>query len=146
MIHDNEASVRQAYHAAEGNVLDVAGFVNLFTADGVFNLGHGGFGAGGESFRGEHLGDLLVRGKSYFPDIHRELHRVNVSGDLVTAELLIQATFSGPMETPAGVIQPTGAKINVPCADLWYMRDGKIAMFNCYLMLDVMRAQMAAKG
>ena len=39
-----------------------------------------------------------------FPDVHRELHRVNVMGDVVAIELAIQGTFRGPMETPAGVI------------------------------------------
>ena len=37
MTHDNEAIVRHAYHAAEGDALDVAGFVGGFTDDGVFN-------------------------------------------------------------------------------------------------------------
>jgi hypothetical protein len=30
MTYDNEAIVRHAYHTAEGNVLDVAGFVGSF--------------------------------------------------------------------------------------------------------------------
>jgi hypothetical protein len=34
-------------------------------------------------------------------------------GDVVAIELSIQGTFRGPMETPAGVIQPTGAKVNI---------------------------------
>jgi hypothetical protein len=37
MAPDNEAVVRHAYHTAEGNVLDVAGFVASFIQDGVFN-------------------------------------------------------------------------------------------------------------
>jgi hypothetical protein len=35
MTTDSEAIVRHAYHAAEGNVMDVNGFVNLFAHDGV---------------------------------------------------------------------------------------------------------------
>ena len=34
---DNEAIVRRTYHTAEGNVLDIAGWVGSFTEDGVFN-------------------------------------------------------------------------------------------------------------
>jgi len=48
------------------------------------------------------------------PDVHRELHRVNVLGDVVAIELSIRGTFLGPFETPAGVIQPTGAKTSRP--------------------------------
>ena len=40
-----------------------------------------------------------------FPDVHRELHRVNMLGDVVSIELSIQGTFLGAFETPAGVIQ-----------------------------------------
>jgi len=34
---DTEALVRRAYHLAEGDVLDVQGFIDLFAEDGVFN-------------------------------------------------------------------------------------------------------------
>jgi hypothetical protein len=51
-------------------------------------------------------------------------------------------TFLGPLVTPAGTIQPTGAKVDGPCADFWYLRDGKIVRFDCYIMFDTMRAQM----
>jgi ketosteroid isomerase-like protein len=145
MTYDNEAIVRHAYRTAEGNVLDVAGFVGSFANDGVINLGHAGMepgGVGQESYRGEHLGDLVLSIAKYFPDIHRELHRVNVLGDMVAVELSIQGTFLGPLETPAGIVQPTGAKVDGPCADFWYLRDGKIERFDCYIMFDTMRAQM----
>jgi ketosteroid isomerase-like protein len=142
--YDNEAIVRHAYHTAEGNVLDVAAFVGGFAKDGVINLGHAGVkpGVGLESYRGEHLGELVLSIAKYYPDIHRELHRVNVLGDAVAVELSIQGTFLGPLQTPAGIIQPTGAKVDGPCADFWYLRDGKIVRFDCYIMFDIMRAQM----
>jgi ketosteroid isomerase-like protein len=140
---DNEAIVRHAYHTAEGSVLDVAGFVGLFADDGVINLGHAGIEPLGlESYRGDQLGDLVLSIAKYYPDVHRELHRVNVLGDMVAVELSIQGTFLGPLQTPAGIIQPTGAKVDGPCADFWYLRDGKIERFDCYIMLDTMRAQM----
>ena len=49
MTTDTEALVRRAYHLAEGDVLDVQGFIDLFTEDGVFN-GIGGV-SGQESYR-----------------------------------------------------------------------------------------------
>jgi ketosteroid isomerase-like protein len=137
VTHDNEAIVRAAYQAAEGDVLDVAGFIGSFAEDGVFNNV-----VGQESYRGEHLGDLVLGMARMVPDVHRELHRVNVLGDVVAVELSIQGTFLGPLETPAGVVQPTGAKIDVPTADFWYLRDGKIETFNCYVGISLMLAQM----
>ena len=76
------------------------------------------------------------------PDVHRELHRVNVLGDVVAIELSIRGTFLGPFETPAGVIQPTGAKLDIPCGDFWYVRDGKIQEFNCHIGMTTMFAQL----
>ena len=137
MTHDNEAIVRHAYHAAEGTVLDVAGFVGSFAEDGVFNDV-----VGQESYRGEQLGDVVLRMAKLLPDVHRELHRVTVLGDVVAVELSIQGTFLGPLDTPAGIVQPTGAKIDAPTADFWYVRDGKIETFNCYVGYSTMFAQM----
>jgi len=145
MTYDNEAIVRHAYHTAEGSVQDVAGFVGSFAEDGVINMGHAGQefgGVGQESYRGEQLGELVLSIAKLFPDVHRELHRVNVLGDTVAVELSIQGTFLGPLETPAGIVQPTGAKIDVPTADFWYLRDGKIERFDCYVMSSTMFAQM----
>ena len=55
--------------------------------------------------------------EALMPGVHRELHRVNVLGDVVAIEVSIQGTFLGPFERPAGVIQPTGAKLDIPTAD-----------------------------
>jgi ketosteroid isomerase-like protein len=139
MNHDNEAIVRRAYQTAEGNVLDVARFVGSFAENGVFNDI-----VGQESYRGEQLGDVLIRMATLLPDVHRELHRVTTLGDVVAVELSIQGTFLGPLETPAGIVEPTGTKIDVPTADFWYLRDGKIETFNCYVGYSLMFAQMGA--
>ena len=137
MPYDSEAIVRSAYHTAEGSVLDTRGWIDSFTEDGVFNNV-----TGEESYRGEHLKDVLIAFAKMFPDVQRELYRVNVLGDVVAIELAIQGTFRGAMETPAGVIQPTGAKVNIPCADFFYLRNGKIERFDCYPALDIMLKQM----
>ncbi|MFE2960095.1 ester cyclase [Nocardia tengchongensis] len=136
-MNTTEAVVRAAYRAAEGNVLDVQGFKDLFAEDGVFNNV-----VAGESYRGEHLGDLVVFMGQLAPDIHRNLHRFHVMGNLVAVELTIEGTFAGPFQTPAGTIQPTGAKLSIPTADFWYIEDGKIKEFNCYVGVSVMLAQL----
>jgi ketosteroid isomerase-like protein len=137
---DSEALVRRAYHMAQGDVLNIQGFIDLFAEDGVFN-GIGGV-SGQESYRGEHLGDVVAWMGKLLPDVHRELHRVNVLGDVVAIELSIRGTFLGPFETPTGAIQPTGAKLDIPTADFWYVRNGKIQEFNCHVGTTTMFAQM----
>jgi ketosteroid isomerase-like protein len=139
MAYDNEAIVRHAYHLAEGNVLDVAGFVACFTEDGVFDDI-----VGGKLYEGQAIGDTVTWMGNLLPDVHRELRRVTTLGDVVAVELSIQGTFEGPLDTPAGAIQPTGAKIDIPTADFWYMQDGKVKRFNCYVGYVVMYTQMGA--
>ena len=40
------------------------------------------------------------------------------------------------------MIWPTGAKLDIPTADFWYMRDGKIQEFNCHIGTSAMFAQL----
>jgi len=138
MTTDAEALVRRAYHLAEGNVMDVRGFMDLFADDGMLN-------AGGQSYRGEHLGDLVVAQGKMAPDTHRELHRVHAMGNLVAVELSIRGTFSGPLETPTGVRQLTGAKLDIPGADVWYVEGGKIKEFSCNVDRSSMLAQLGVQ-
>jgi hypothetical protein len=133
----NEAIVRAAYRTAEGDVQDLEGWRNAFTEDGVFNDI-----ANGASYTGDRLGDVVTYMASLLPDVHRELLRVHESGNLVVVELLIEGTFLGPLPTPAGPVPPTGAKVSIPTADFFYLRDGKIETFNCYVSMNIMLAQM----
>jgi ketosteroid isomerase-like protein len=145
MTTDAEAVVRRAYHVAEGSVMDVDGWANLYASDGIINLCHSGreFGGDGEVFTGsERIRYFLTHYAETFPDAHRELHRVYALGDMVAVELSIQGTFNGPFEAPQGIIEPNGAKVDIPTADFWYVRDGKIERFDCYIMISAMLAQM----
>ena len=138
MTTDPETIVRRAYHAAEGNVMDVQGFVDLFADDGEIN-------AGTMNFRGEQLGWMVVFLAKFAPDIHRKLHRVVVQDNIVAVELAIRGTFTGPYESPAGVLQPNGAKLDVPGADFWVVEDGKIKQFNCHVSVNILLEQMGVQ-
>ena len=54
-VTDAEALVRRAYHAAEGNVMDLQGFAELFADDGVIH-------AGEKTYRGEELTYMALLG------------------------------------------------------------------------------------
>jgi hypothetical protein len=136
----NLSVVLQAYHDGEGDSLDPQGFRDLFATDGVLN-GIGGVD-GQDSLRGTQLSGLIVFLSQFLPDIHRELKKITVSGDVVCIELSIQGTFLGPFQTPIGPIQPTGAKINFPTADFWYLRRGKVEVFDCHIAFTTMFAQL----
>jgi predicted ester cyclase len=136
----NLAVVLRAYHDGEGNSLDPQGFRDLFAKDGVLN----GIGneEGQTSLRGTQLSGLITFLAQFLPDIHRQLKQITVSGDVVSIELSIQGTFRGPFDTPAGVVQPTGAKIDFPTADFWYLRNGKIEVFDCHIAFTTLFAQL----
>jgi ketosteroid isomerase-like protein len=136
----NLAVVLQAYHDGEGDSLDPQGFMDLFAEDGVLN-GIGGVD-GQDSLRGTQLSGLITLLAQFLPDIHRELKEITVSGDVVCIELSIQGTFLGPFQTPVGTIQPTGAKLDFPTADFWYLRDGKVEVFDCHIAFTTLFAQL----
>jgi predicted ester cyclase len=138
-VRSNEEVVREAYRLAEGNVLDGQGFRAMFTEDGTFNDVPNSL-----TFRGGQIPQALAGLASAFPDIHRELLDVHAIGDVVAVELRIQGTHLGGFPTPVGEIPPTGNRIDVPTADLWYLREGKIETFNCYNAANVWLAQLGA--
>jgi hypothetical protein len=41
-----------------------------------------------------------------------------------------------------GVIQPTGGRLDIPTADFWYLRHGKIQVFNSHIGVAAMLAQI----
>ena len=137
---ENLAVVLRAYHDGEGDSLDPQGFRNLFAADGVLN-GIGG-AEGQTSLRGTQLSGLITFLAQFLPDIHRELKQITVSGDVVSIELSIQGTFLGPFQTPAGEVKPTRAKIDFPTADFWYLRNGKVEVFDCHIAFTTLFAQL----
>jgi hypothetical protein len=136
----NLAVVLRAYHDGEGTSLDPEGFRDLFAADGVLN----GIGneQGQTSLRGTQLSDLITFLAQFLPDIHRQLKQITVSGDVVSIELSIQGTFLGPFQTPAGEVKPTGARIDFPTADFWYLRNGKVEVFDCHIAFTTLFAQL----
>ena len=138
-MRSNEEIVREAYRLAEGNTLDGDGFRALFADDGTFNDIPNSL-----TVRGDEIPQALAGLAGVFPDVHRELLEVNALGDVVAVELRIQGTHLGVFPSPLGGIRPTGNRIDVPTADLWYLKDGKIERFNCYNSANVLLAQIGA--
>lgn len=136
-MKSNEEVVREAYRLSEGATLDGSGFRALFTEDGSFNDIPNSM-----TFRGDEIPHALTGFASVFPDVHRELLEVHALGDIVAVELRIQGTHLGGFPTPVGVIRPTGNRIDVPTADIWRLRDGKIERFDCYNSANVLLTQL----
>ncbi|WP_416960910.1 nuclear transport factor 2 family protein [Streptomyces sp. Agncl-13] len=134
----NLAVVLRDYYVAEGSHIDVPTFVNSFTKDGVFNDM-----VAGQAYRGEALGSVLPYMKGLFSDVHRDLKRITVNGDTISIELSIQGTFDGQLQAPTGgFVKGNGHKVDAPTADFWYLKNGKVTTFNCFVGYSKMYSDM----
>ena len=123
---DNEEIVRRAYEIAE--VKDLQVWVDAFTGDGTFTDM-----SIGTVFRGpDGLPEQVVNYATAFPDMHRELYQVYVSGDIVVVQLALQGAHQGPLNLTYGTLPPTGKRMDAPCCDVFELADGKIKRFDCY--------------
>jgi len=136
----NEEFVREAYALAERK--DIPGWIACFNPDGVFvdeSVGVTYSGPNEVGFPVENYGTA-------FPDIHRELVDVYVAGDVVVVELALQGTHEGPLWLPAGVLPPTGMRMDAPCCDVFKLKDGKLQLFDCYPSGAVILGQLGVLG
>ena len=133
----NEQIVRNLYQAAE--VQDSKLFASMFTPDGYFwDV------SAGKKYYGEEIGATVDIYAKAFPDMHRELLRVYVKDEenMVMVELTLNGNHQGPLELPLGTIPPTGKTINTPCADFFYLENGKIKFFHCYTAATILFGQI----
>src|SRR5450432_2647504 len=108
---ENEQIIRKAYGTAE--VKNIQGWIASFTPDGTFTDN-----SIGVTYRGpDELGKTVEVYAKAFPDMHRELFRFFVTGDIVVVELALQGTHKGPLQTPMGILPPTGKRMDAPCCD-----------------------------
>ncbi|MFF7633164.1 nuclear transport factor 2 family protein [Kitasatospora sp. NPDC008050] len=136
MSLENEKIIRNAYQAAEDK--DVAGWVASFTEDGTFTDMSIPL-----TYRGpQELGRTVEVYAKAFPDMHRELGRFYVTGDVVIVQLRLQGTHLGPLELPSGTVPATGKRMDAPCCDVFELVDGRIERFDCYAEGSVIAAQL----
>jgi len=140
MSSNNEKIVRAAYRIAENQ--DISGWIASFTEDGTFTDQ-----SVGVTYRGgDEVGKPVEAYALAFPDMHRELHRFYVSGDVVVVQLALQGTHLGPLHLPGGTLRPTGNKIDAPCCDVFELSDDKIKRFDCYPSAAVLLTQLGVLG
>jgi len=78
--------------------------------------------------------------------MHRELHHVYVSENMVVVQLALQGTRLGPLRLPAGILLPTGKRMDAPCCDVFKLIDGKIKRFDCYPEGSIILTQLGVIG
>ncbi|MBI4261530.1 MAG: ester cyclase [Actinobacteria bacterium] len=66
------------------------------------------------------------------PDAAVEVETWVESADVVVAEGRYRGTHTGDLAGPQGTIPPTGRSIDIPFADVFRVRDGKVAAQHVY--------------
>ncbi|MFC5831439.1 nuclear transport factor 2 family protein [Nonomuraea insulae] len=136
---DNEQIVRGAYQIAEDK--DSKAWLAAFTEEGTFTDE-----SIGVTYRGQDRYYPVENYGRAFPDMHRELYQVYVSGDIVVVQLALQGTHNGPLSVAGGTLGPTGNRMDAPCCDVFQLVGGKIARFDCYPSGSVILAQLGVLG
>lgn len=140
-MSDNIQAIRNLYAAAEGHSFDLQRFLSCFCEDAYVRDV-----PTGTEFRGSDISMVASGMADAFPDIHRELFDIYAMDDAVVVELAIRGTHKGPLFTPEGTVPATGKAIDVPCCDVFRMRDGKVASFHCYNAASIMMQQLDLVG
>lgn len=133
----NEEIIDQLYAAAEGDTGDPQKFASLFHDDGYFEDESSGM-----KLYGRDTAKLIEAVSAAFPDMHRERLQTYVTPDTIIVELKLQGTHTGDFHTGEGVFAPTGRAFDVPCCDVFRLRDGKLEFFHCYNQLSVWLKQL----
>jgi ketosteroid isomerase-like protein len=136
MSGGSEQIVRNAYQIAEDK--DMAAWSAAFTIDGTFTDESIGVTWTGP----DELPEQVENYARAFPDMHRELYQVYVSGDIVVVQLALQGTHLGPLHLPAGTLAPTGKRMDAPCCDVFELAGEKIKRFDCYPEGSVILTQL----
>ena len=77
-----------------------------------------------------------------FPDGRIHADRYVESGDLVVVEGRFTGTNTGPLESPAGTLPPTGRPMVLPFADVFRVADGRITEHRIYYDTASMLGQL----
>ena len=85
--------------------------------------------------RAESLAEWRAYGEAFrraCPDAHMVVHTVVESSDTVAVEATFAGTFSGPLSSPQGEVPPTGRAFELPFADFFRFRDGRVVEHHVY--------------
>jgi hypothetical protein len=137
---DNEQIIRRAYLTAEE--ADIPGWVGAFTEDGTFTDM-----SIQVVYKGpDQLGQTVENYAKAFPDMHREIFQVYTVDNIVVVQLALQGTHLGPLHLPAGILPPTGKRMDAPCCDVFELVGDKIKRFDCYPSGTVVLTQLGVFG
>jgi ketosteroid isomerase-like protein len=70
--------------------------------------------------------------KRAVPDARASIDHIHSAGSVVVVEGRFVGTFTGPLATPDGDVEPTGASVDLRFADVSTVVDGRIVAYHTY--------------
>jgi steroid delta-isomerase-like uncharacterized protein len=87
----------------------------------------------GQTFKGKDGFMQFMHGfKDAFPAMEIKIDNQVAGIGQVVNEISTTAQHTGPLQTPAGVVPPTGKTVNFTVCEVWSIRDGKVASLRNY--------------
>jgi steroid delta-isomerase-like uncharacterized protein len=87
----------------------------------------------GQTFHGRDGFTGFMQGfKGAFPDIRISLTNQVATDDQVVSEFTARGTHTGPLQTPAGAIPPTGRTVDFIVCEVMRVKQGRIASLHNY--------------
>jgi steroid delta-isomerase-like uncharacterized protein len=124
--HDNAALARRIYQLFSDDKLDDA--LELVTEDVEAVLV-----PFGQTFHGRDGFTGFMQGfKGAFPDIRISVTNQVATDDQVVSEFTARGTHTGPLQTPAGAIPPTGRTVDFIVCEVMRVKHGRIASLHNY--------------
>jgi steroid delta-isomerase-like uncharacterized protein len=117
---DAEAAVRGYYTAVSTGSAKLAGLL----ADGAVLHDHVAERSLGKS----EIGAFVAEQRAAFPDLESEVEQIVAAGDFVAARVVERGTHRGKL----GPLKPTGRKVTLHGADVFEVRNGRIASIDRY--------------
>jgi steroid delta-isomerase-like uncharacterized protein len=124
--HDNAALARRIYQLFSDDKLDDA--LELVAEDVEAVLV-----PFGQTFHGRDGFTSFMQGfKGAFPDIRISVTNQVATDDQVVSEFTARGTHTGPLQTPAGAIPPTGRTVDFIVCEVMRVKNGQIVSLHNY--------------
>jgi steroid delta-isomerase-like uncharacterized protein len=87
----------------------------------------------GQIFHGREGFMQFMQGfKGAFPDIKIAVTNQVATDDQVVTEFTARGTHTGPLQTPAGEVPPTGRTVDFSVCEAWRIKNGRLASLHNY--------------
>lgn len=101
----------------------------------------------GQTFHGKEGFLQFMHGfKDAFPEMEIAIDNQVFGDGQVVNEISTTVAHTGPLQTPAGVVPPTGRTVSFTVCEVWGIRDGKVASLRNYQDAASLMRQLGLLG